>query len=67
MHYNTEYHSFEDIEINGHAGLRLDFSDDEHHHSLLVWDNGDYVLEIVGDLSKSGILKLAKSAKILKK
>lgn len=65
-HYNTEYCSFEEIEINGHDGLCLDFGDDEHHHSLVVWDNGDYVLEIVGDLSKSDILKLAKSAKVLK-
>lgn len=66
MHYNTEHQSFEDIEVNGHAGLCLDFSNEEHHHSLIVWDSGDYVLEIIGEISKSDILKLAKSAKPLK-
>lgn len=64
-HYNTEYHDFEEIEINGHNGLCLDFSDDEHNDSLIVWDNEDYILEISGDLSKHDALNLAKSAEIL--
>lgn len=65
-HYNTEYHNFEEIEINGHNGLCLDFSDNEHDHSLIVWDNGDYILEITGDISKNDMIILAKSAEISK-
>ena len=65
-HYNTEYHDFEEIEINGHNGLCLDFSDDEHNDSLIVWDNEDYILEISGDLTKNDAINLAKSAEVLK-
>lgn len=63
-HYNTEYHDLEEIEINGHNGLCLDFSDDEHSRSLIVWDNEDYILEISGDLSKNNAMILAKTAEI---
>lgn len=63
-HYNTEHQKFEEIEINGHNGLCLDFSDNEHNHSLIVWDNEDYILEISGDLSKNDTIILAKTAEI---
>ncbi len=66
-HYNTEYYTFEDVDINGHAGLCIDFSDDEHNSSIIIWDNGDYILELVGNLSKNDLAILAKSAKILRK
>lgn len=65
-HYNTEYFDFEEIEINGHNGLCLDFSDNEHDSSLIVWDNGDYILEISGDLSKNDAIILAKTAEFSK-
>lgn len=65
-HYNTEYHDFEEIEINGHNGLCLDFSDSEHYSSLIVWDNEDYILEISGDISKNDAIILAKSTEIFK-
>lgn len=63
--YNTEYHNFEEIEINGHSGVCLDLSNDECDGSIVIWDNGDYILEISGDLSKSSLINLAKSAKVL--
>lgn len=64
-HYNTEHDNFEEIDINDHHGIFIDFSDNEHFGSIVVWDNGDYILEIVGDLSKNILADLAKSAKIL--
>lgn len=64
-HYNTEHDTFEEIEINGHNGVCLDFSDDGHFRSVVIWDNGDYILEIIGDLSKNRLINLAKSAKVL--
>lgn len=60
-HYNTEHHDFEEIEINGHSGLCLDFSDG----SILIWDNGDYILELNGNLPKNELIFLAESTKIL--
>lgn len=63
--YNTEHHDIEEIEINGHSGLCIDFSDDKHNFSLIAWDNGDYILEISGGLSKNDAIILAKSAEIL--
>lgn len=64
-HYNTERYDFEQIVINGHNGLCLDFSNDERVDSIVVWDNDDYVLEISGNLNKSSLFELAKSAKVL--
>lgn len=59
-HYNTENHQFEEIDINGHAALCIEFS----NSSVIAWDNGDYILQIGADLSKSDVLDLAKSAKV---
>lgn len=64
-HYDTEHHHFENVEVNGHSGLCIDFSDDEHYCSMVVWDNDDYILELFGDLSKNQLIELAKTAKVL--
>ncbi len=60
---NTEHQKIEEIDINGNIGLCLDFSDDKHSSSLIVWDNGDYIIDIGGDLSKDVLANLAKSTK----
>lgn len=66
-HLNTEHHDLEEIEINGHGGLCIDFSNDERDRSIVVWDNDDYILQLSGDLDKESLLVLAKSTKILEK
>lgn len=58
-HYNTEHHHFEEITINGNAGLYIDFSSAAYCQTLLVWDNEDYILEIVADLNKTDTENLA--------
>lgn len=63
---NTEHHKIEEIDIKGHVGLCVDFSDDEHSSALIIWDNGDYIIDIGGDLPKNELEKLAKNTKILK-
>ena len=63
-HYNTEYNSIEEVDINGGTGLCIDFSDITHNHSLVVWDNGDYIIEIVADLDKDSTVELSKINKI---
>lgn len=60
---NTEHRKIEEIDINGNIGLCLDFSDEKHSSSLIVWDNGDYIIDIGGDLPKDALANLAKSAK----
>lgn len=63
-HYNTEHQPLEEVSINGSTGLCIDLSDDEHSHSLVVWDNGDYVLDLMADLDKNTVINLAKLNKI---
>lgn len=64
-HLNTEKGELVEVEINGHPGVFLDFSNDEQYSALVIWDNGDYILEISADLPKNYLLDLAKSTKIL--
>lgn len=63
-HYNTEHHPLEEVIINGNMGLCIDFSNDTLNHSLVAWDNGDYIIEIVADLDKESTLNLCKVHKI---
>ncbi len=60
-HYNTEGYWFEEIDINGHSGLCIEFDVENH---IIVWDNGDYILELTCELPKNDTIKLAKSAKL---
>lgn len=57
---NTEHSKLEEVIVNNKNGYFIAFE----NRSLLVWDNGDYVLEIYGDFSKEEMINLAKSAKI---
>lgn len=67
VHLNTENHNVEEVDINGHNGLLIDFTEDERIHSSMLWDNGDYILELSADLPKNELIDLAKSAKVLEK
>lgn len=51
------------MNINGNASLCIDFGDNEFQRVVVVWDNGDYILELFGDLSKNQLIELAKTAK----
>ncbi len=60
-HINTEeHHTLEEIEINGSTGLYVDFSKKTYNHSLLIWDNGDYIIEVSADLDKKAAIELLK-------
>lgn len=63
-HYNTEQHYFEEIDINGKSGLYIDSSIGTYYQSILVWDNEDYIIEIIADLDKESTNKLSKINKI---
>ena len=57
---NTEKYKMEEVVIDNKNGVFIAFESE----SLLVWDNGDYVLEIYGNFTKEEMLILAKSIKI---
>lgn len=63
--FDNERHNFEEIEINGRYGVWVAPKYSEEIESTVVWDNGDYILQIDSNLSKDIILNLAKSAKVL--
>lgn len=65
IHFNTENGELVEVEINGHPGVFVDFSNDERNSAHLIWDNGEYILYLLGNLTKSELLDLAKSAKVL--
>ncbi len=63
-HYNTEKNTFEEITINDTTGLFIDSSSDKQNHSVLIWDNEDYIIEISADLDKNSVLDLLNIAKL---
>ncbi|MCX4357652.1 MAG: DUF4367 domain-containing protein [Oscillospiraceae bacterium] len=67
QHYNTERYNLEVVTINNADGLCIDFSDDISASSLVVWDNGDYVMEFMADFDKDHTLNLANLNKINKR
>lgn len=64
IHFNTEKCDFQEIDINDHSALLLDYSSISEVFSGVVWDNGDYVIELCGNLSKNQIIDLAKTTKV---
>ncbi len=65
IHFNTEKGKLVEVEINGHAGVFIDFSNDELNSSHVIWDSGEYIIILSGDMPKNSLLNLAKSAKVL--
>ena len=66
IHFNTEKCDFQEVDINGHCALLLDYSSIGEKFSGVVWDNGDYVIELCGNLPKNQIIDLAKITKVYK-
>lgn len=64
IHFNTEKCDFQEVDINGHCALLLDYSGIGEKFSGVIWDNGDYVIELCGNLYKNQIIDLAKTTKI---
>lgn len=58
--YNTEGYDYEEIDDGRIKGFYIRWED----YGALVWDNGDYVLEIKSTLSKEETIELAKTARI---
>lgn len=63
-HLNTESYQFESVTISGYDGLLIDWSSEDYTCCEIVWDNGEYIFTLVGNLNKTDITKLAESTKI---
>lgn len=65
VYIDNERSTHTKVTVNGHPGVYVNFPrDDERFRGILIWDNGDYILSIGGDLDKNELLNIAKSAKI---
>ena len=61
--YNTEGYEYEELIFDDHNAFYIQWK----NYNALVWDNGDYIMEIQSTMYKDDLVKLAKSAKILEK
>ena len=62
--FATQNCEMSEIEINGHSAAVI-----EKHDSgwiYIIWDNGDYVIKLWGNVDKNDLIKLAKSIKLSK-
>lgn len=64
VNINTEGHTLQYIDINGSDGYILDLDNDEF---LITWDNGDYIFDLIGNIGKDELIKLAKSVQEVEK
>lgn len=60
--YNTEGYEIQKLDVNGHDGFLIEFNG----YNIIIWDNGDYILELHSTLDKNELQDLAKSTKIEK-
>lgn len=63
-HYDNEYSTYHTVYIDDIPAVYIDSSNETENFGILVWDNGDYILEITGCLTKNELMDLAKSLKI---
>ena len=61
-HINTEGYEIIETDVNGHSGFYVE----NEEHMLLIWDQGDYILSLIGNFSKDELIEIAKSVKYLK-
>ena len=64
-HVNTEHYSLEEVSINKTTGLYVDLSNKDYCRTLLIWDNGDYIIEVLADLDKDSAINLLETNKLL--
>lgn len=63
QYFSTDRAPLEEVDINGHYGLYLNFKNENMEDGVIVWDNGDYIMEIEGNFDKNSLINLAKSVK----
>ena len=67
LYIDNERSVHQKVTVNGRPGIYVDFPrDDAASCGILMWDNGDYILSVDGNLDKNELMKIAKSTKIEK-
>lgn len=65
-HYDNERSNLKETKLGSYpAILYIDDSEKDEIVSLIVWDNGDYIFELVGGFSEKDLRTLAESVKII--
>ena len=64
MNYNTENAEIEHIDINGHDAIG--FEDNNGYYSL-IWNNGEYIIDLGSDLGKNALIDIAKTVQKVEK
>lgn len=64
VHADTERVPLEEVIINGHYGVCVNEYRKNTVITYIMWDNGDYILQLVGNLDKDLAIELAESAKV---
>ena len=59
-----ENSEWDEVEVDGHGGVFLDLTRNNRNYTSLIWDNGDYIFQLTGDLDKTSALYLAESTKL---
>lgn len=58
VYLNTENAETEHIDINGHEAIG---SLDNHGYYSLIWNNGEYIIQISSNIGKDALIEIAKS------
>lgn len=65
-HYDNERGNLKETKLGNYpAILYIDDSEKDEIISLIVWDNGDYIFELVGCFSENDLRTLAESVQII--
>ena len=63
-HINTEGYALQGTDVNGCNAVYIEY-DIAGISSIVIWDNGDYILELSSEFNKEDMRNLAESAKVL--
>lgn len=63
-HYDDEGFYLEETKLGDYPAIYCDYSEDDLICSLIVWDNGDYIFELIGLFSENDLRALAESVQI---
>ncbi|MGN1423170.1 MAG: DUF4367 domain-containing protein [Oscillospiraceae bacterium] len=62
--HSERYFNSEKIQINGHSGIYTDLSTADETISRMIWDNGDYILQLTARLPAEKAINAAQSIEI---
>lgn len=63
-HINTEGYTLEEASINGCNAVCIERKVETGVNTLVIWDNKDYILELVGNFTKNEVIDLVKNNEI---